>query len=159
MAEAAGLTLGTVALASLFTTCIECIEYFELSKSYEYDYGLACLKLSLLKSRLDNWWYATGLCSNDHEGRPPSTGWPRKRDVIQTSLQGIVDIISNAELLRDKYRLLPRKSRKINGCLWRGAQKQAASVISDSRPRSSDSSPGKSFLRRSTTWAIRQAEI
>src|SRR5215470_1787679 len=55
MAEPVGLILSTVGLVSLFTTCIELIDYFELSKTYEYDYEMACLKLSLLKSRLDTW--------------------------------------------------------------------------------------------------------
>ena len=32
-AEAAGLAVGVIALASLFNTCVELLEYFELGKN------------------------------------------------------------------------------------------------------------------------------
>jgi hypothetical protein len=92
MAEAAGLVLGTVALVSLFSSCVELIEYFELSKSYEYDYELACLKLSMLKSRLDACSQAPGRRNNIREDEEPQKQWLRDKTVIYRSLRGIADI-------------------------------------------------------------------
>lgn len=145
MAEAVGLTLGGVALASLFSTCIELLDYFELSKTYEYDYGVACLKLSLLQSRLDSW------------GQTRQQ-WLVENMVIRRSLQGIAGILGNVELLKDKYCLLPRESRnKIALLVHNGqtpsfqpkARRQVLRYIRGIRI---------TFVRRSTTWAIRDKQ-
>lgn len=156
MAEPAGLALGTVALASLLSTCLELIEYFELGKSYEYDYELACLKLSLLKSRLDTWGHCSGVSAAHHVEEELETHWPRERIVIHKSLQGIAGIFGNAQLLKDKYCLLPRKGRGISVGLVRSGQ---APVFGHGHRRSfSDRVPSLSFCRRSTTWAIRDKQ-
>ena len=49
MGEALGIALGTIALASLISTCVK-LDDFELGKRYEYDYSLAYLKLSFVQS-------------------------------------------------------------------------------------------------------------
>jgi len=156
MAEAAGLALGTVAVASLFRTCLELIDYFELSKSYEYDYEMACLKLSLLQSRLDTCRQtlqsgASDCCQQNHSGNQ----WGLECTVIRRSLQGIADILGSADLLKDKYCLLPRKSRN------------KLAIVKSGQPNSFTEPKGKipylscragvklSYVRRSTSWAIR----
>lgn len=53
MAEAAGLALGGIALASLVTTCVEFIEYFENGRHYVRDISLAVMKVKLMRCRLD----------------------------------------------------------------------------------------------------------
>lgn len=161
MAEAVGLALGTVALASLFTTCIECMEYFELSKNYEYDYNLACLKLSLLKSRLGTWGQTLGICVGCHAGYEEKRlhlKWHREEAVIESSLQGIVDIFGNANILEDKYRLVPRKLRKVNhgpSRIGEGPAQESGKVkryLLPIRIR------GIALIRRSTIWAIRDKQ-
>lgn len=155
-----GLALGTVALASLFTACTELIDLFELSRSYEYDYDLACLKLSLLKARLDT----SGKClSIDEPGHEPSLqlqqNWPKEQDIIVRSLLGIKSIFGNAEVLKYKYRLLPRQPNSLSSML---AIRAKSSTIADHRPPSSSRSPNssrhRSLFRRSTTWAIRDRQ-
>ena len=159
MAEAVGLAFGTIALASLFSTCIEVIEYFDLGKSQEYDYDLACLKLSLLKSRLDTW--GRSLCIHDagHEVEELRHNWSQEKHVIMRSLSGINDIFGNADLLKDKYRLTPRKPNVITTLL--GIRKQSNNL---SQSRKSSTPPEilpvqpHSYLRRLTKWAIRDKE-
>ena len=153
MAEAAGLALGIVALASLFTTCVELIDYFELSKSYEYDYMTACLKLSLLKSRLHTWGHAlqpgADSCQLDEElGHQRSL----EKEVIRRSLQGIADILGSAEALKDKYGLSSRKSAVVvSGCRDPPVDRKSQRFLL-SRIR------GMSSVRRTTTWAIRDKQ-
>jgi hypothetical protein len=155
MAEPAGLALGVVALASLFTTCIDLIDYFELSKSYEYDYEMACLKLSLLKSRLDAWGQTLqpgvgDSCQLDEElGCHEST-------VIRRSLQGIADILGSAELLKHKYYLSPRKSRNRMAVVIRRGH--VPSVERKSQRQILSRIPSIPLVRRSTTWAIRDKQ-
>ncbi|KAG7102552.1 hypothetical protein HYQ44_018362 [Verticillium longisporum] len=59
MAEAAGLVLGGVAITSLFTACIEILEYFENGRNWVCDLGMAFAKVNLMKVRLsqlqDDW--------------------------------------------------------------------------------------------------------
>jgi hypothetical protein len=97
-------------LPSLFTTCIELIEYFELSRSREYDYEMACVKVSLLKSRLDTW----GETLQGGGSQELRHYYPHGNMVICRNLQGIADIFGSAEGLKSKYLLILRKSRNGN---------------------------------------------
>ena len=155
MAEAVGLVLSTVTLASLFQTCLEFIEYFHLSKSYEKDYERASLKLNLLHSRLDTCGRALSItidCRQIHEASRQSP----EGAIIYESLQGIADIFRDAELLRDKYSLSPCQKQKSNGVLTRHLQVGTAAVGAQSRHIRGQRRP--SFFRRSTTWAIRDKQ-
>lgn len=53
--ETAGLVIGGVSLASLFTTCVDCFEYVQLGRQFGKDYQTATLKLDLIKLRLSRW--------------------------------------------------------------------------------------------------------
>ncbi|KAK4216293.1 heterokaryon incompatibility protein s [Rhypophila decipiens] len=53
--EVAGLVIGGVSLASLFTTCVDCFEYIQLGRQFGRDYQTAVLRLDLLKLRLSRW--------------------------------------------------------------------------------------------------------
>lgn len=55
MAEAAGLVLGGIALASLISTCVEISEYLESAKNRARDFRLALTKVNLIKQRLRAW--------------------------------------------------------------------------------------------------------
>ncbi|KAM0273977.1 hypothetical protein ACHAQH_008069 [Verticillium albo-atrum] len=52
MAETAGLVLSGIAITTLFTSCVEIIEYFENGRNWICDLGLALVKVNLLKIRL-----------------------------------------------------------------------------------------------------------
>lgn len=55
MAEAAGLALGAVAFASLFSTCIECLDYLSQARTCSRDVRVAVTKLDLLQQRIKVW--------------------------------------------------------------------------------------------------------
>ncbi|KAF7503063.1 hypothetical protein GJ744_004345 [Endocarpon pusillum] len=160
MAEAVGLTLGTVALASLFSVCVELINYFELGKSYEYDYDLACLKLYLLKVRLDKCGKTMSIDDTIHMSQEFRQHWPQEQDVVVRSLLGIRDIFGNAALLKDKYRLVPNKSNNIFS-IFPAVRAKSSTVTGHSSSSSSrlPNSRGRfSLFRRSTTWVIRDKQ-
>ncbi|KAL9079203.1 MAG: hypothetical protein Q9157_001912 [Trypethelium eluteriae] len=128
------------------------MEYFELSKSYEYDYELACLKLSLLKARLDTWGRTVDVNNGGQEDTEVREQWSSEKDVVHKSLQGIAGIFGDAEQLKSKYSVLPRK--------WRFK----ASLYRSGPARAIQGKPGRrllghccniSLVRRSTSWAIR----
>ncbi|KAM0705525.1 hypothetical protein Q7P35_006884 [Cladosporium inversicolor] len=138
-AEAAGLAMGVITIASLFTTCIELLDYFELGKNYLYDYELACTKVNLLHKRLSNWGCATRIqepLSDEHSSFDGLT----KHDAVKNSLLKLSAILSNTEGLRKKYDLRP-VSQTISGL-----KKQS---------RSERWADWSLLLRRRTTWSIR----
>ncbi|KAM7189387.1 heterokaryon incompatibility protein s [Rhypophila sp. PSN 637] len=53
--ELAGLVIGGVSLAGLFTTCVDCFEYIQLGRQFGRSYQTAVLRLDLLKLRLSRW--------------------------------------------------------------------------------------------------------
>ncbi|KAG5805210.1 hypothetical protein H9Q74_007347 [Fusarium xylarioides] len=53
--EVAGLVIGGVSFAGLFTTCVNCFEYVQLGRHFGRDWQTAVLKLDLLKLRLSRW--------------------------------------------------------------------------------------------------------
>lgn len=55
MAEVAGLVIGGVGLAALFSTCMETFEYVESGSNYGKAYQKSALRLTLLRLRLSRW--------------------------------------------------------------------------------------------------------
>jgi hypothetical protein len=55
MAEVAGLVIGGVGLAALFTTCVDCFEYVQLGRQFGDRYGRCLLEIDVLKLRLSRW--------------------------------------------------------------------------------------------------------
>jgi hypothetical protein len=153
MAEVAGLVLGTVALASLYRTCVELFESFELGRNYTYDYQLACTKVSLLRARLRSWGNLLNIEKPGDESPALRDLWAEEQDVIGGSLCGIRDIFENTSLLIERYKLTPQRS-------W--AERYKPSLKTKSTERLHLQAPGTGHaasrawntLRKRTTWAI-----
>lgn len=154
--EPAGLAIGGIALASLFSTCLDLAEYFELSRSFAYDYQLACLKLTVLKSRLDFWGTRLNVRDAGHEKEELRLHWPEEQEVIRCSLLGIKEIFGDAEVLADKYRLVPRKCRRLALSLPFSSSSEHESRHDQVARQPRANKPHRLFIvRRTTTWAIR----
>jgi hypothetical protein len=138
MAEAAGLAIGVIALASLFNSCVELLEYFELGKNYLYDYDLACTKVNILHKRLSIWGGATHIQDPDHEH--PALQRSVQRDIVSKSLHTLKDILSDTDGLRRKYDLSP----VTRPSLGTPRRQQSHRIAHWTR-----------HLRRRTTWSIR----
>ena len=152
MADVSGLILGTIALASLFKTCIELFDYFELGRNHAYDYQLACTKIALLKARLSTWGISLRIELPGEEHPALRQHWAEEHEVIGRSLFGIKDIFGNASLLAEKYRLTPRRSRSFRSFIQhRGGEQHP---IDDDTNPTKPSATSWSFLRKRTVWAI-----
>lgn len=139
-AEVAGLAIGVAALASAFTTCVDFLEYFELGRNYFYDYDIACTKINLLHKRLSIWGCDTRIQHLNDEH--PSLRDPTKRDVIAASLLRLSAILTNTELLRQKYDLRPVTHAKLE-------------FPRPSNPHCKGHRHWPLHLRKRTTWSIR----
>jgi hypothetical protein len=104
MAEAAGLALGGIALASLVSTCVEFIEHFEDGRDCMRDFSLAVTKVKLMKIRLgqlggiDNTSIGPHLPDGDAGG-----DWHHVSSAIPDSASGIMDIIQRATKICRRY--------------------------------------------------------
>lgn len=119
MAEAAGLTLGAVALASMFSTCIDLFDRFESGRNHAKDFHLACTKVRLLKIRLLKWGHILDIEAPGSEHAALKPCWSEERDVISRSLFGIENLFECAFVLLERQRLTSARSRTFSFFAWR----------------------------------------
>lgn len=100
--EPVGLTLGAIALASLFTECIQCLDLIELARSSEKGLKTQVCKLSFIKRQFMVWGESIGLLSPD-EGRDDVLDQVQRRQEIEDVLQQISILLKDAEKLKTKY--------------------------------------------------------
>ncbi|KAF2232564.1 hypothetical protein EV356DRAFT_517322 [Viridothelium virens] len=143
MADVAGLVIGAIALASLFSTCIELFDYFELGRSYACDYQLACTKLGLLRARLSQWGDALNVAAPGGEHPVLRDCWPIEGEIVGRSLLGIQSILDNTTLLVEKYNVERKGRSMIKSLTVQARQIIRAGTDSNSR-----------LIRRRTLWAI-----
>lgn len=152
MADASGLVIGAIAMASLFSTCIDLFDRFELGRNYAYDYGLACTKMCLLKARLSDWGISLNLKVPGREHPALRRHWTEEKDVVGRSLLGIKEIFENASLLAEKYRLSPEPLRTLRSVVL----DRSTETVSESPEPNSARITGSRWtsLRKRTVWAI-----
>ena len=63
MAEAAGLVIGTVSLAGLFTNCVDCFNYVRVGQALEDDFPVYQTELDVLQLRFSRWAQAVTVLS------------------------------------------------------------------------------------------------
>jgi hypothetical protein len=102
MAEAVGLIVGGVGLASLFTTCIDCFEYVQLGRQFGTNYQRSLLKLDIVKLRLSRWADAVNDSQQHYNVAIGSTSEASK---VQEILSEIIELFANAEKVSAKYKM------------------------------------------------------
>ncbi|KAG9235710.1 prion-inhibition and propagation-domain-containing protein, partial [Amylocarpus encephaloides] len=99
------LTIGVVALASLFSTCIECFDYFKVGQALEEDFELLLIKLDVEKTRLLIWGNAVGVLKPEGEGRVPELNNSQKTELIGRCLESIKFLLSDTDKFQNLYGL------------------------------------------------------
>ena len=102
MAEAVGLTIGSVALASLFTTCVDCFEYVQLGRQFGTNYQRSLLKLDIVKLRLSRWADAVNESQQHYN---VAVGSANEAQKVQEILGEIIELFANAEKVSAKYKM------------------------------------------------------
>ena len=103
--EPVSLTIGVVALASLFSTCIECFDYFKAGQALEEDFELLLVKLDVEKTRLLIWGNAVGVLEPEGEGRVADLNNSQKAKVIGRCLDKIKSLLSDTDKFQNVYGL------------------------------------------------------
>ena len=105
MAEAIGLTFGGVALASLFSTCIECFDYIHAGRSFSEDFEILLAKLDVEKARLLIWSDTVGLVKSSSDGRATELEDPLVSGQIGRCLLNVKSLLTNSDELVSRYGL------------------------------------------------------
>lgn len=147
MAEAAGLALGGIALASLITTCVGFTEYFENGRHYVRDISLAAYE-------------SQGLLNIDRQaGREERT---HARYALPEAVLGIKEVLRRTTQLCRKYNRGRRQQVLISGSGGLRAPIEHRLARSQERltpghredPYDSLSSPWVLTVSRSISWAF-----
>jgi Prion-inhibition and propagation len=107
MAEAAGLAMGALGLASLFSTCVECFDYFQSARRVEKDAMVLLSQLEIEKALLLIWGNLNGILKSPEEGR--NRALDQHSVAISKGLQSVNSLLSEASDLENKYGLQPSK--------------------------------------------------
>ena len=103
MAQTAGLAASLVALASLFSTCVECFDYYKASQTFDEDYEILLVKLDLEKTRLLIWGDHVGIVKAEDEGRSPELR--THGSLVKKTLEQIKNLLADADKIQDHYGL------------------------------------------------------
>ena len=109
MAEIAGLVVGGVALASLFSTCTECFEDVQLVRHYGRDFEVLAVKLQLAELRLNLWGRTVWITDTDTGqvgvNETWQREWPHVREGVGAALAGLTQLFQDIKRMREKYGL------------------------------------------------------
>ena len=94
----------SIAIATLFTTCIECFEYFKAAKGFEQHFEVLLVKLEYQQERLLVWGDLAGVCNEKrHDVKPISESEHRRQDLMKRCLDSIHRLLKDTETLKSKY--------------------------------------------------------
>jgi hypothetical protein len=105
MAEPIGLTLGGLSLATLFSTCVECMDYIILGRNYGRDYEHSLNKMNLLKARLNAWGQYLRVTQKGEEIGVLRDCWDQEKETVEKCLVGIKIIFDDSGKLEERYGL------------------------------------------------------
>ncbi|EXJ66656.1 uncharacterized protein A1O5_10327 [Cladophialophora psammophila CBS 110553] len=159
--EPISLTVGAVALASLFSLCVQCFDLIEVGKNLGSDCELLLTRLSIEKRRLMIWGEAVGILRPD-EDREPLLDKPETRELVKRILENLQSLFHEADSLKSIYGL--EKTPGTQGSLNMVVEGSTACSYSfESSPlvqfqaRFTEYSR-KAGLRAKAKWAIRDSK-
>lgn len=155
MAEAVGLAIGTIGLAGIFTTCIECIDYISLGRNHGRDYEISMTKLVLLKARLSAWGESLLVTRKGQENAALRDRWLQEQDTVGKCLVGINSIFEDSKRLESKYGLKPFSADQNSSSIPKEQKSKAFQQIEDKFKSRIQLRQKDVSVSRQIRWAIR----
>ena len=104
MAEAIiGLTASAITLASLFSTCIDCFDYFKTAQTFKKDSEILLVKLDIEKTRLLIWGNNIGIL--EARSSPHPLNDPVTSTVVEKGLESVKSLLTDTHALQARYGL------------------------------------------------------
>jgi hypothetical protein len=147
--EAAGLAIGGLGLASLFQTCIDFINYFQVARNLVYDHELATTKIGLLEARLRRWGSHMQVLHPGQEDGCLRERWSEEGDIVARSLKGVAEILGNTSQLTEKYGFYKKRA-----LTWHSLPLFTRRVVRKKEPVKHSIQHTISFCKQ-VSWAIR----
>ena len=96
----------SIGIAALFSSCVECFEYFKAAKGFEQNFEVLLVKLEYQQERLLVWGDLAGIGNGGHHGLGPDL---ENNENIQAltkrCLISIQSLLEDTEILKSKYGL------------------------------------------------------
>lgn len=93
----------SIGIAALFTTCIQCFEYFKAATTSRRDFDILLLTLELEQERLLIWGEVIGIGSKDWSEELTFKGDSKRQDLARRCLDTIKSLLEDAEGLKSTY--------------------------------------------------------
>ena len=142
----------SIGIAALFTTCIQCFEYFKAATSVRKDFDILLLRLELEQERLLIWGEGIGIGNKDWSENLTFNGDSKRQDLARRCLNTIKNLLEDAESLKSMYGLQPAAATT-NTVSHHSISSNALKRL---RVRLGRSSNGLGVLKK-TRWAIHDA--
>ncbi|KAF2999115.1 hypothetical protein E8E14_003292 [Neopestalotiopsis sp. 37M] len=116
MAEAAGLALGILGIASLFTSCVENFDIVVRAKEFSKDFDLQCTLLSVQRFRLSAWGETLGLAGSSRLQRRYKRAIERQdvQSLLTSTLNQLQLLLSQADVVNGRYALQDEVNNKVD---------------------------------------------
>ena len=101
--EPAGFAIGVAGLTSIFTACIDCIEYVQLGRQFGQDYGKCLLQLDTAQLRMSRWGAAIGLGPEMNLRQKISVS-DKELTLAQSLLEQILESFMDAERISERFK-------------------------------------------------------
>ena len=155
--EPISLSISIVALASLFSTCVECFDLLDARRGFERDYELLIIQLQLEKTRLLDWSQSVGLLQTEGLQRPVDLDSPILRPVVEQALNAIRLLWTDSDQLISRYGLEESKSNQMSTTKKRRVGLLANSWFKDSWERfqvKTNANQRQTPLIKRARWAL-----
>ena len=137
----------SIGIAALFTTCIECFEYFKKGKGFEQNFEVLLIKLEYQQERLLVWGDLVGIGTRGRNDIGPILeNNDNMQDLTKRCLASIQNLLKDTEILKSKYGLrmytpandfIPQAGISLNALkrfrLRQGRQPQGPGVLNKTR--------------------------
>ena len=159
MAEAVGLAIGVVSLASLYQACVDCMECVSRGRNCGKDFELSMTRFILLKARLNAWGKSLQVDRPGNELPALREQWEQEQTTIGRALIGIKDIFLDCQSLEKKYGLQEQDPNDVGQELVEGTQTSISLESVERAFRSSTRSRQHELpLWKKSIWAIRDSK-
>lgn len=94
----------SIGIAALFTTCIECFEYFKAAKGFKQNFEVLLVKLEYQQERHLVWGDLVGIGTGGfHNLGPDLENNEKAQDLTKRCLISIQHLLKDTEILKSKY--------------------------------------------------------
>ena len=134
----------SIGIAALFTTCVQCFEYFKTATNLRPDYNILLLKLELEQERLLVWGEGVRIGDQDWSEETTFDGDNNRQNLARRCLITVKTLLEDAEALKSIYGVQPSNAGSSNT----SPRSVSSNVLKRLRVRLARSSSGLGIMEK-----------